>query len=149
MAALQADQHLFQDAYARHIILVSPTTLLASLRTVENIWRHEKQNQNAEEIARQAGGLYDQFALLIEAFEDIGKQIDKASEAYKLTHKRLTTGRGNLIRRVESLRLLGAKTKKQLPVDQADIDFQGLSGDEALDAPLDSEELMAEDADKI
>lgn len=121
MAALQADQTLFQEAYSRHIILVSPTTLLASLRTVENIWRHEKQNQNAEEIARQAGGLYDQFALLIEAFEEVGKQIDKASEAYKVTHKRLTSGRGNLIRRVESLRLLGAKTKKQLPVEQAGL----------------------------
>lgn len=159
MAALQADQQLFQDAYARHIILVSPTTLLASLRTVENIWRHEKQNQNAEEIARQAGGLYDQFALLIEAFEDIGKQIDKASDAYKLTHKRLTSGRGNLIRRVESLRLLGAKTKKQLPVDRADFGSEPPGGDEFLDkppggdesrdAPLDSEALIAEDAGKI
>lgn len=126
MAALQADQNLFQDAYSRHIILVSPTTLLASLRTVENIWRHEKQNQNAEEIARQAGGLYDQFALLVEAFEDIGKQIDKAGEAYKLTHKRLTSGRGNLIRRVESLRLLGAKTKKQLPIDKAEMLLESL-----------------------
>lgn len=122
MSALQADQSLFQEAYAKHIILVSPTTLLASLRTVENIWRYEKQNQNAEEIARQAGGLYDQFALLIDALEDVGKQIDKASQAYALTHKRLATGRGNLIRRVESLRLLGAKTKKQLALDKADQD---------------------------
>ncbi|WP_439135152.1 DNA recombination protein RmuC [Pseudomaricurvus sp.] len=128
MSALQADQSLFQDAYSKHIILVSPTTLLASLRTVENIWRYEKQNQNAEEIARQAGGLYDQFALLIEAFEDVGKQIDKASQAYTLTHKRLATGRGNLMRRVESLKLLGAKTKKQLTLDKSD---EPVTSDEA------------------
>ncbi|NHO65313.1 DNA recombination protein RmuC [Aestuariicella hydrocarbonica] len=117
MAALQADQRLFQEAYSKHIILVSPTTLLASLRTVENIWRYEKQNRNAEEIARQAGGLHDQFVLLFEAFEEVGKQIDKAGESYDLAHKRLVSGRGNLMRRVESLRLLGAKTKKQLPTN--------------------------------
>ena len=126
LSALQEDQDLFQEAYSRHIILVSPTTLLASLRTVDNIWRYEKQNRNAEEIAQQAGGLYDQFALLIEAFEDIGKQIEKAGAAYKLTHKRLTTGRGNLIRRVEGLRLLGAKTKKQLPIDKAEALIEAL-----------------------
>ncbi len=120
MTALQADQALFQEAYSKHIILVSPTTLLASLRTVENIWRYEKQNRNAEEIARQAGGLHDQFALLFEAFEDMGKQIDKAADAYSLTRKRLVSGRGNLMRRIDGLRELGAKTKKQLPVDDSD-----------------------------
>lgn len=114
MSALQADPQLFQDAYDKHILLVSPTTLLASLRTIENIWRYEKQNRNAEEIARQAGGLHDQFVLLFEAFEDVGKQIEKAGDAYTLTRKRLVSGRGNVMRRIEGLRELGAKTKKQL-----------------------------------
>ncbi len=116
MAAMQEEPGLFQEAYSKHIVVVSPTTLMATLRTVENIWRYEKQNRNAEEIARQAGGLYDQFALLLEAFEDIGKQLGKAQEAFELTRKRWSTGRGNLMRRVETLRQLGAKTKKQLPV---------------------------------
>lgn len=148
MTALQADQNLFQEAYSRHIILVSPTTLLASLRTVENIWRYEKQNRNAEEIARQAGGLYDQFALLIEAFEDVGKQIDKASEAYKVTRKRLTTGRGNLLRRVESLRLLGAKTKKQLAVDKADMLADPFGDSEQdIDERLDKAALLTDDSE--
>lgn len=139
MSALQADQSLFQEAYAKHIILVSPTTLLASLRTVENIWRYEKQNQNAEEIARQAGGLYDQFALLIDALEDVGKQIDKASQAYALTYKRLASGRGNLIRRVETLRLLGAKTKKQLAIDKADPDDELADSASLVSDSLDGE----------
>lgn len=115
MTALQADQSLFREAYDRHIILVSPTTLLASLRTVENIWRHEKQNRNAEEIARQAGGLHDQFVLVLEAMSDLERQLDRAGGAFELVNKRLVSGNGNLIRRVDNLRKLGAKTKKHLP----------------------------------
>jgi DNA recombination protein RmuC len=122
MLALQEEPGLFREAYDKHIVLVSPTTLLATLRTVENIWRYEKQNKNAEEIARQAGGLYDQFVLLITAFEDIGKQLDKAQMAYDVTQKRLANGRGNLIGRVEKLRKLGAKTKKQLAQVEDDLE---------------------------
>lgn len=129
MLALQEDPGLFREAYDKHIVLVSPTTLLATLRTVENIWRYEKQNKNAEEIARQAGGLYDQFVLLLEAFDDIGKQIDKASAAYELTQKRLADGRGNLIGRVEKLRKLGAKTKKQLSQNDRALEALEVSED--------------------
>jgi len=120
MCALQEDPGLFQEAYAKHIVLVSPTTLLASLRTVENIWRYEKQNRNAEEIARQAGGLHDQFVLLFESFEDIGKQLDKAGTAFETTRKRWVSGRGNLMRRVDGLRELGAKTKKRVALSEAE-----------------------------
>ncbi|MBR9912325.1 MAG: DNA recombination protein RmuC [Gammaproteobacteria bacterium] len=115
MVALQADQSLFQEAYEKQIILVSPTTLLAMLRTVENIWRYEKQNRNAEEIARQAGGLHDQFARLLEAMNEVGRQIQKTGDAYDLARKRLVDGNGNLVKRVDGLRKLGAKTKKQFP----------------------------------
>ena len=118
MAAMQEAPAIFQEAYSKHIVVVSPTTLLASLRTVENIWRYEKQNRNAEEIARQAGGLHDQFVLLLESFEEIGKQLDKAQAAFATTQKRWVSGRGNLMRRVDSLRLLGAKTKKRLDLDK-------------------------------
>ncbi len=119
-AARQRYPALFQAAYAKHIVLVSPTTLLASLRTVQNIWRYEKQNRNAEEIAKQAGGLHDQFVLLFESFEDIGKQLDKASSAYETTRKRWVSGRGNLMRRVDGLRELGAKTKKRIELNKSE-----------------------------
>ena len=120
MLALQEEPGLFKEAYDKHIVLVSPTTLLATLRTVENIWRYEKQNKNAEEIARQAGGLYDQFVLMVDSLDDIGKQISKANIAYETAQKRLSTGKGNLLKRVEDLRTLGAKTKRQLPEDKLD-----------------------------
>jgi Uncharacterized protein conserved in bacteria len=79
LAAVERDNRLFIDAYDRGIILVSPTTLLATLRTISNIWRYEDQNRNAEKIATQAGALYDQFVLVIESLEDVGKHIAKNS----------------------------------------------------------------------
>lgn len=114
MVALENDHTLFRDAYDKGIILVSPSTLLATLRTIHNIWRFEDQNRNAEKIAGQAGGLYDQFVLLIEAFEDIGKQLDRSQQAWELANKRLHVGRGNLVKRVEDIKTLGAKAKKQI-----------------------------------
>ncbi|NIB41144.1 DNA recombination protein RmuC [Pseudomaricurvus alkylphenolicus] len=115
MSALQSAPSLYQEASEKGIFLVSPTTLLASLRTVENIWRTEKQNRNAESIARQAGGLHDQFVLLLEALDDTGRHIQRAQEAWQLSCKRLSHGRGNLLKRVDDLRQLGAKTGKQIP----------------------------------
>ncbi len=117
MLALQQEPALFREAYDKHIILVSPTTLLATLRTVENIWRYEKQNKNAEKIATQAGGLYDQFVLLLDSLGEIGRHLQKTQDAYETTEKRLKTGRGNLVKRVDDLKKLGAKTKKSLDVN--------------------------------
>jgi Uncharacterized protein conserved in bacteria len=88
---------------------------MVALRTVETLWRYEKQNNNAEEIAKSAGKLYDQFVLLLASIDDIGKFLEKASEAYETTRKRLSDGRGNLVRRVEHLRDLGAKTSRNIP----------------------------------
>ena len=118
MLALQQDPRLFRDAYDQQIVLVSPTTLLATLRTVANIWRYHKQHKNAEKIAQQAGGLYDQFVLVVEALDDVGTQIEKTQDSYTTARKRLVSGRGNLVKRIEGLRQLGAKTKRSLPVDQ-------------------------------
>lgn len=112
MLALQHDPSLYREAYDKHIILVSPTTLLATLRTVENIWRYEKQNKNAERIAKEAGALHDQFVLLLESLDSIGGYLAKTQEAYSKARERLQTGRGNLVKRVDDLRKLGAKTKK-------------------------------------
>lgn len=114
MLALQHEPGLYREAYDKHIILVSPTTLLATLRTVENIWRYEKQNKNAERIAKEAGALHDQFVLLLDAMDNIQNYLGKSQEAYNTARSRLQTGRGNLVKRVDDLRRLGAKTKKRI-----------------------------------
>nr|WP_324258678.1 DNA recombination protein RmuC [Cellvibrio fontiphilus] len=114
MFALQHEPGLYREAYDRHIVLVSPTTLLATLRTVENIWRYEKQNKNAERIAKDAGALHDQFVLLLESLDNIGHSLNKTQEAYNKARERLQTGRGNLVKRVDDIRRLGAKTKKTI-----------------------------------
>ncbi|MGL6161746.1 DNA recombination protein RmuC [Microbulbifer sp.] len=114
MLAMQADPGLFRDAYDKHIVLVSPTSLMATLRTVENIWRYEKQNRNVEKIAEEAGKLHDQFAMVLESLDELGSRIRQAEDAYQQTYKRLATGRGNAVKRIDSLRKLGARTRKRI-----------------------------------
>ncbi|MEX1032232.1 MAG: DNA recombination protein RmuC [Cellvibrionaceae bacterium] len=141
MLALQHEPGLFNYAYDKHIVLVSPTTLLATLRTVENIWRYEKQNKNAERIAAMAGGLHDQFALVVESLAELGANIDRTQQAFTATQKRLHSGRGNLYKRIQDLETLGAKTKRNLPgkaqhllEDYSDVDDEEepVSDDSAL-----------------
>lgn len=115
LKALEVDSTLFADAFDKNIILVSPSTLLVTLKTIHNIWRYEYQNRNALEIARQAGALHDQFVLFVESLEDIGENIDKTQRAYDTAHKRLISGKGNLVRRVGQLEALGAKARKTMP----------------------------------
>lgn len=129
MLAIEHDPSLFSDAYDRGIILVSPSTLLATLRTIHNIWRYADQNRNAEKIAAQAGALYDQFVLMVEGLEDIGKHLDKSQEAWLSTRKRLVSGRGNLLKRVEDLKTLGARTRRDMPAKLAEESAQA---DEAV-----------------
>ncbi|MDA9004151.1 DNA recombination protein RmuC [bacterium] len=114
ITALQYSPDLFKFAYDKNIVLVSPSTLMATLRTVANLWSYHKQHQNAEKIAEQAGGIYDQFALVIDSLDDLGRQIDKTQSSYELTRKRLHTGSGNMLKRVDQLKHLGAKTKREL-----------------------------------
>ena len=115
MLALQEDPGLYDAAFLRHIVLVSPTTLLVALRAVENTWRRERQNHNAQEIARRAGALYDKFVSFAEELEKMGKQLDTVQKSYDMAWKKLIDGRGNIVRQVETLRELGAKTNKTLP----------------------------------
>ena len=115
--AIQEDVNLFNFAWERKIVLVSPTTLLATLRTVASIWKHEKQTRNAIEIARQGGALYDKFVGFVKSLEDIGTHIDRAGKSYEDAQKKLSSGSGNLVRQVENLKILGAKTNKSLPED--------------------------------
>ena len=114
MLALDNDPDIMREAYDRGIILVSPSTLMVTLRTIKNLWRYADQNINAQQIAEKAGALYDLFVLHVEALEDIGKHLDKSKDAYETAFKRLSSGRGNLVKRSEELKTLGAKTKKAL-----------------------------------
>ncbi|GAB3484430.1 DNA recombination protein RmuC [Marinomonas epiphytica] len=113
--ALQADNGLFSEAFEHNIIIVGPSNLLATLRTIQNIWRNEKQSQNAIEIARQAGAMYDKFAGFVQDMDDIGNKLDAVNRTHEAAVKKLTVGRGNLMARAEKLKLMGAKTNKSLP----------------------------------
>ncbi len=115
LKVLELDTEFFADAFEKNIMLVSPSTLLVTLRTIQNIWRYEYQNRNALEIAKAAGGLHDQFVLFTESLEDVGNNIGKAQTAYETAHKRLVSGRGNLVNRTLKLEKMGAKAKKKLP----------------------------------
>ncbi len=115
LVALAEDPELFSQAYQKKVIIVGATTLLATLRTVEGIWRFERQSKNAEEIARQAGDLWDHLARTLESLESLGKHLEGAHESFEETMKRMTVGRGNLRRRAETLRQLGVRGKKELP----------------------------------
>jgi DNA recombination protein RmuC len=114
-AAIESEPGLFNEAFNKNIMLVSPSTLLATLRIINNIWRYEDQNRNAMVIAKKAGDLYDKFVGFVEALNDVGHKIGKAQEAYDTAHNRLTSGKGNLVKRTEELRQLGAKAQKELP----------------------------------
>ena len=129
--ALEHDRSLFSEAFEKNVILVSPSTLLVTLRTIHNIWRFADQNENALEIARQAGGLYDKFVGFVEALEEVGRQLDRAKDAYRTARDRLRTGRGNLVRRAEQLIALGVKANKALPVSYAaDLDGENAESGE-------------------
>lgn len=112
--ALQAKSDLFTLAWEKRIVVVSPTTLLACLRTVSSIWKLERQNKNAEEIARQGGLLYDKFVNFVEEMTKIGKHLDQASRTHTDAMRKLTDGKGNLVNRAERLRELGIKNNKRL-----------------------------------
>ncbi len=113
--ALQSDNELFQFAWDKRIVLVSPTTLMASLRTVASLWKMDKQNRNTLEIARQGGALYDKFVGFVESMENIGTHLGRSQKAYDDAYSKLKDGRGNLITSSEKLRELGAKTSKSIP----------------------------------
>jgi DNA recombination protein RmuC len=115
--ALQTDSEIFNYAWDRKIIIVSPTTLMVTLRTIESIWRQEKQNKNAFEIARQAGELYDKFVGFVADMEKVKGSMDVTHKHYDEAFSKLNTGRGNIVSRLEKLKELGAKATKQIELD--------------------------------
>jgi DNA recombination protein RmuC len=114
LEALKKDSELWKKAYDKNIMLVCPTNLLAILKIVAELWRIEKQNENAIDIANKAGLLYDKFCGFLDNMEQIGKKIDDAGNAFQQAYKQLHTGRGNLIGKVEELKKMGANASKQL-----------------------------------
>ncbi|HIF96874.1 MAG TPA: DNA recombination protein RmuC [Planctomycetes bacterium] len=115
--ALSGDMELAGKAIERNVAIATPTTLMAVLKTVSAMWRIERQHRNAEEIAKRAGLLYDKFVGFVESLEGVGQRIQQAQAAYDTAHDRLVSGSGNLVRQVETIKVLGAKTKKALPSD--------------------------------
>jgi DNA recombination protein RmuC len=109
------DNSIYNKAFEKNIVIVTPSTLLATLRTIDSMWNNEKQQQNAIEIARQAGALYDKFEGLVQDLTGVGKKIDAAKSDYSAAMNKLVDGKGNLITSVEKLKKMGAKAKKALP----------------------------------
>ncbi len=112
--AVQADNEIFLEAFDKNIVIVSPSTLVATLRTIASIWKNEYQSRNAIEIARQSGNLYDKFVGLTNDLLKVGRSMDAAKDTYEEAMNKLSTGKGNLVGRVENLRKLGAKASKSI-----------------------------------
>lgn len=128
-AAIEADADLFNYAWERKIVIVSPSTLLATLKTVASLWRLEKQNVNAARIATEAGSLYDKFNGFVEDLKKLGNQIETVQKTYNASYNKLSSGSGNLVSKVQKLKNLGAKASKAL--DQGLLN-EALENDEEL-----------------
>lgn len=120
LLAMKEDMQVFEKCLEKNIVLVSTSTLLATLRTISYLWKQENQKKNVFEIARESGALYDKFVGFVEDLGKIGDHICSAHESYKLAMNKLTNGKGNLIRRAEKIKKLGASTSKDIPVSVLD-----------------------------
>jgi DNA recombination protein RmuC len=121
--AFHNDEQLFADALTKKIIVVTPTTLLATMRTIENVWRYEHQNRNAKEIADRAAAMYDKLCSFVEDMEKIGKQLATCTQTYDMAMTKLSQGRGNLLSQADKFTELGVKAKKSLPRNIIDDDL--------------------------
>ncbi len=145
-SALDADPGLTAEAAEKNVPIATPTTLMIALRTIANIWQVERRNQNAEEIAQKAGRIYEKFVGFTGDMESIGKRLDQARDSYDDAIKKLSTGRGNVVRQVEQLKQLGAKTSKSIPstlladvdepAEEADADIPTSSNAEIHELPV-------------
>jgi DNA recombination protein RmuC len=135
MLALSGDGKIWQEAWDKNVLLVSPSTLLFVLRTVAHLWRQEQQKRNVQEIVRRGGELYDKLAAFAKDLTDVGRKLDDARGAYDEAYKKLAEGRGNVIRRAEQLRSLGIKPSKSMPTAMLDLAME----QELFDEPDESE----------
>ena len=125
MLAIQADSEIWQYAYDKRILLISPTNLIAALKLVVSLWRQEYQNKNAIEIARRSGELYDKFVGLVEDLNDVGHKLKQTQKSYDASMNKLSLGRGSLVKRAQDLKELGIKTRKDIPqniLDRTEMD---------------------------
>ena len=120
LLALKTAPNLYQEALSKNIVLVCPSTLMATLRTVAHLWRQDHQNRNALEIAKQCGNLYDKFVGFVDDLEKLGQRLDQAQTSYHDAFNKLKSGKGNLIRSAEKVRELGVKPSKNLPMPLID-----------------------------
>jgi DNA recombination protein RmuC len=121
LAAMRHAPDIYQDALKKNIVIVCPSTLLATVRTVAHLWRQEHQNRNAQEIARQCASLYDKFVGFVEDLDKVGQRLEQAQISYADAVGKLKTGRGNLIRTAENVKKLGVKPNKSLPSKLTDV----------------------------
>ena len=120
LAALNADKDLWESAYNRHIVIISPTHLISVLKLMYQLWIRDKQTKNALKIADETGKLYDKFVGFVGDLEEVGKHLNKASSVYEEAHKKLSSGKGNLLSRVEGIKELGVKTAKRLKIEESE-----------------------------
>ena len=132
--ALQHEPQLFNIAFERNIVLVGPSTLLATLRTISNIWRYEQQSRNAQDIARRAGALYDKFVGFVADMDDLGRKLDAGQRSYEAAMNKLQSGKGNLISRTERLKKLGARATKQQDAERLERALENDTEDD-IDEP--------------
>ena len=122
LIALEQDGEFFKRAYENNILVVSPSTLLVTLRTIEHIWRTQRQEEHAKKIADEAEAMYDKLVLFVEEMQKVGAHIQKAQDSYDISMNRLRTGKGNIIKRAENMVKLGLKPKKVLPISSEEVD---------------------------
>ncbi|MDH4945230.1 DNA recombination protein RmuC [Sulfurimonas sp. C5] len=120
LLALESDGEFFKNAYDQNILVVSPSTLLVTLRTIEHIWRTQRQEEHALKIAAEAEAMYDKLVLFLEEMNHIGTQIQRTHDSYEKAMNRLSSGRGNVIKRAQNIVALGIKTKKELPISTSE-----------------------------
>ncbi len=148
VAAFQHDEKLFSDAFEQNIIVVTPTTLLATLRTIENIWRHERQNRYSRDLADRAGLVYDKLRVFAEDMEKLGKQLQTASNTYDKTMNTLKHGRGNLIAQANRFTELGVRVKKELPktiLETAELETGEPVASELLEEVVKKDDIQTEE----
>lgn len=120
LLALESDGEFFKNAYDQNILVVSPSTLLVTLRTIEHIWRTQRQEEHAQKIAAEAEAMYDKLVLFLDEMNNIGTQIQRTHDSYEKAMNRLSSGRGNVIKRAKNIVDLGIKTKKSLPISTSE-----------------------------
>lgn len=133
LLALEHQSSLYEEAFGKRILLVSPSTLMGTLQIIHNIWRYERQNRNTQEIADQAGNLHDAFVNFVDSLDKVGEALGRAQNEFETARKRLVSGRGNLVTRTHKLRQLGIKTRKSLP--DTLLDDAGVSDDDVTALP--------------